>query len=326
MGQPLISIIIPVYNAEQYLRRCFDSVLSQSFENFELLLIDDGSTDASGKICDEYAIRDERIRVYHKPNGGVSSARNVGLKEAIGEWIYFVDADDEVLPDGLQVLVDGISEEVEVVLCGFEKVADDGKIIFMREEHMDITKIISQEECLYAIFDNDFYGYYYLGWMCVWMFRRDYLISVNICFSDEIKIKEDTLFIAQYLCRVVKKCYFTSRAVYRYYESKTSIMSVAKSRWEPKYITSYQACVMILNEICKIYPSGHPIIELSKESIWNRYYIIKDRVRRYNPSAKNILLELIIQSVQNTGLHYSIKYQVARSKRRIKKIIKRTLK
>ena len=99
---PILSIIIPVYNVEKYFRRCLDSVMSQSFRDYELLLVDDGSSDSSGAICDEYAVRDERIRVFHKTNGGVSSARNVGLEHAKGEWIYFVDADDEVLPCGLQ--------------------------------------------------------------------------------------------------------------------------------------------------------------------------------------------------------------------------------
>ena len=97
---PAISVIVPVYNTEKYLRRCIDSILSQTlsqtFTDFELLLINDGSTDSSGEICDQYAAKDERVRVFHKENGGVSSARNVGLDEARGEWIAFVDSDDWV--------------------------------------------------------------------------------------------------------------------------------------------------------------------------------------------------------------------------------------
>ena len=96
MSNPKISVIIPVYNAESTLRRCVDSVLAQTFTDFECLLINDGSKDKSGEICDEYAIRDSRIKVFHKENGGVSSARNVGLDNATGEWIAFVDSDDWV--------------------------------------------------------------------------------------------------------------------------------------------------------------------------------------------------------------------------------------
>lgn len=91
---PKISVIVPVYNVEKYLRQCIDSVLLQSYVDFELLLINDGSKDSSGKICDEYAARDSRVRVLHKENGGVSSARNLGLDNAQGEWIMFLDADD----------------------------------------------------------------------------------------------------------------------------------------------------------------------------------------------------------------------------------------
>lgn len=94
MSRVKISVIVPVYNAEKYLRRCVGSILAQTFTDFELLLVDDGSTDASGAICDEYASADARVRVFHKPNGGVSSARNLGLDNARGEWIAFADADD----------------------------------------------------------------------------------------------------------------------------------------------------------------------------------------------------------------------------------------
>lgn len=100
-----ISIIIPVFNTEPYLRRCLDSILSQSFSGFDVLLIDDGSTDASGMICDEYVGRDERIHVIHTENGGVSSARNLGLDNARGEWLFFVDADDWLELDALEVLL-----------------------------------------------------------------------------------------------------------------------------------------------------------------------------------------------------------------------------
>src|SRR5690606_22590995 len=99
---PKVSVIIPVYNTENYLRECLDSILAQTFTDFEVLLINDGSTDSSGKICDEYAEKDSRIKVFHKENGGVSSARNLGLDNAKGEWICFVDSDDEILQDALQ--------------------------------------------------------------------------------------------------------------------------------------------------------------------------------------------------------------------------------
>lgn len=98
----MISIVMPVYNAEQFLRRSIDSIMEQNVEDVELILVDDGSKDTSGKICDEYACKDSRIRVFHKENGGVSSARNLGLDKAKGEWVMFVDSDDFLLPHAVK--------------------------------------------------------------------------------------------------------------------------------------------------------------------------------------------------------------------------------
>lgn len=120
MVHPLFSFVIPVYNVEQYLKKCLDSILAQKFDDWEALLIDDGSKDLSGKICDEYAVRDSRFRVFHKPNGGVSSARNMALENAHGEWIWFVDPDDWIETDALSVLNKAISanDGSDLVLFG----------------------------------------------------------------------------------------------------------------------------------------------------------------------------------------------------------------
>ena len=104
---PKISVIVPVYKAEAYLHRCVDSILAQTFQDFEVLLIDDGSPDRSGEICDEYARKDKRVRVFHKENGGVSSARNMGLDNARGEYVCFVDSDD------------WLDEEMFAIICSF---------------------------------------------------------------------------------------------------------------------------------------------------------------------------------------------------------------
>jgi glycosyltransferase involved in cell wall biosynthesis len=115
----MISIIVPVYNTEKYLDQCIQSILSQTYTDFELLLIDDGSTDSSGAICDRYAEQDSRVRVFHKPNGGVSSARNLGLDNAKGEWVTFCDSDDWVYDYWLQNFADS-SDDVDIVCQGVE--------------------------------------------------------------------------------------------------------------------------------------------------------------------------------------------------------------
>ena len=103
MNTPKISVIVPVYNVEQYLPRCIESILAQTYNDFELLLINDGSSDNSGNICDEYAKNNSRVRVFHKENGGVSSARNMGLDNAQGEYVVFVDSDDFIRNKYLEI-------------------------------------------------------------------------------------------------------------------------------------------------------------------------------------------------------------------------------
>ena len=125
-SNPKISIIVPVYNVEQYLPRCINSILNQSFADFELLLIDDGSKDKSGAICDEYADNDDRIRVFHKENGGVSSARNIGLENARGEWLSFIDGDDEITEGYFNIRQE--HEGVDVIIKPYSVVNADDRV------------------------------------------------------------------------------------------------------------------------------------------------------------------------------------------------------
>ena len=121
-----ISIIIPVYKVEQYLPECLDSVINQTYKNLEIICVDDGSPDNSGKILDEYASKDNRIKVIHKENGGVSSARNAGLDIATGDWISFVDADDYIASDFYDKLIGSSKDgEADVVQCGYTTFGED---------------------------------------------------------------------------------------------------------------------------------------------------------------------------------------------------------
>ena len=115
----VISVIIPVYKAEEYLERCVDSVLAQTYSNLEIILVDDGSPDNSGQICDRYAEKDSRVKVIHKKNGGVSSARNAGLDVATGEFVAFVDSDDFIAPDMYEKLMVSLSSGSDLSMCDF---------------------------------------------------------------------------------------------------------------------------------------------------------------------------------------------------------------
>lgn len=121
--KPLISIIMPVYNVEQYLNYCMESILAQDYKNLEIILIDDGSTDSSGDMCDEYAKNDSRIKVIHKKNGGLSSARNIGIEVMTGKYMTFVDPDDYIRIDYVSRMYKYILEdETDLVVCSYKKI------------------------------------------------------------------------------------------------------------------------------------------------------------------------------------------------------------
>lgn len=147
MREPLCSIIVPIYNVEELLPRCIDSLIGQQYQNIEIILVNDGSTDSSEAICREYLNRDSRIKLINKENGGLSSARNAGLKLSKGEYILFVDSDDYVTSDFCSVGVDGfLNHNADVVIFGFNNIfVDTNKII---EKHCRKSRVISKEEAL----------------------------------------------------------------------------------------------------------------------------------------------------------------------------------
>ena len=191
--QPKISVIVPVYKAEKYLHRCVDSILAQLFTDFELLLIDDGSPDNSGTICDEYAKKDNRVRVFHKENGGVSSARNLGLDNATGEWIAFCDSDDYVTPNWLESFEIAINNKLDFAVQGRYHIDD------FKKEPKEIPSQIgdtidSKRKLIIDITNKEVFGY--LGDK---FFRKDIIDKYHISFDEKIALWEDGVFIAKYL-------------------------------------------------------------------------------------------------------------------------------
>ena len=128
MDEVLISVVVPVYNVEHYLKKCVDSICHQTYRNLEIILVDDGSTDCSGSLCDEFATSDSRIRVIHKFNGGLSDARNAGMELASGEWWMFVDSDDYIAPDTAEtLLLAAVENHCEIAVCNMMRIYEDGK-------------------------------------------------------------------------------------------------------------------------------------------------------------------------------------------------------
>lgn len=138
--QPLISVIVPVYNVEKYLEECINSIINQTYKNLEIILIDDGSTDKSGEICDEFATQDNRIVVIHKENGGLSSARNAGLDIMQGEYLSFIDSDDMVDENLIQTLFLLIEKyKTKIAICGYDKFSQNSDIDKIKEKNLTIN-------------------------------------------------------------------------------------------------------------------------------------------------------------------------------------------
>lgn len=199
MLSPIISIIVPVYNVEKYLIRCIDSVLNQSFKDFELLLINDGSSDKSGDICDKYAKEDKRIKVFHKENGGVSSARNFGIGMATGTWISFIDSDDYVGENYLLNLYSStLGTNIDFVQAGYIKV-NSSMTQSVKCTAADInTK--SMEQILHIL----------RGFSISKLFKHDIIKQKNIRFDPSLTLAEDLCFNLNYISHIKQAAFITN--------------------------------------------------------------------------------------------------------------------
>lgn len=222
-----VSVIVPIYQVEQYLPRCLDSILAQTFTDFELILVNDGTKDGCPAIMDAYARRDSRIRLVHKENGGLSSARNAGLDVARGEYIAFVDSDDYVAPELLADTVAAADrDEAQLVLFNYRIVNEQGEqdpYLHMRSETIDLET--------YGL-ANYFYSYWmpYRHGQEAWcrLYRRDVIEENRLRFAPNREIfAEDTLFSAMYLMHV-RKISALDRAYVYYVQRGDSLMAMKK--------------------------------------------------------------------------------------------------
>lgn len=228
---PTISVIVPVYNAERWLRRCVDSILAQTFTDFELLLIDDGSTDASPAICDDYAALDPRVRTFHQPNGGVSSARNLGLDNARGEWIGFIDSDDWVERKYLYTLVSSDDGDLNIVNYSIHKDTET----FALQAY---NNYFSGEGALFDFLQN-YVNVHIIRAPWGKAFKRNIIEAHHLRFIEDIVTCEDTIFVLSYCinCRSIR---LFDSALYNY-EFSTANSNNSLSRSRNLYIEQYKS-------------------------------------------------------------------------------------
>lgn len=300
----LISIIIPIYNVEQYLNQCMDSVLNQTYKNIEILLINDGSTDYSGEICEKYAKKDRRVRVIHNKNQGVSISRNIGIKEAKGSYITFVDSDDfvsEVYIETLYHLI--VNNHADISIIGNDEQLGSK----IKKANRKLRKILNPEETIGKILEEK-----YLSAVC-WgkMYKRDLFKNDKMRFDQAMKIGEDLKFMLPIIDNCKKISVDTTQYLYHYRLNEQSITQQKgkKDLWLQEILLSEQ----IIKWIRKEHPSivHRAIQRYVRANITFLVKMIKE---------KSDSLEEEIKQVQNNINDYKFQYLFKGSSRMQDKI------
>ena len=294
-GVPFFSVIVPVYNSEQTLCRCIDSILSQSFVNFELILVDDGSTDSSLLICERYANQDTRVKVLNKENGGASSARNLGLDNAAGEWVTFCDSDDFVYVDWLKMFSDNC-ENVDLAAQGirFDKI-----LISTTTSHSDDVSF-SFSGCVskYALCA---FNYQIFGYTVNKCFKRNLIEQENLRFNESYVLREDEDFVLKYLklCECVASCQYVG---YHYYMPNFQSKYVS-------YVNDVDLCDSLFKSSLRLYENDFNEHIREYLNLYTGVFIknishnnVKELLKRYRTSVNRLIFE--------TNLFITLKYVI----------------
>ena len=235
------SVIVPVYNVERFLRQCVESVLNQSFGDFELILVDDGSPDNCPRICDEYALKDGRVKVIHKTNGGLVSARKAGCVVAVGEYVVCLDGDDYIAPNCLDSFAKAIDAySPDICVCGFYKAYAENEVKCLPFENAGFYDKETIEKHIYPYLIENKYGRYFSASIWAKAFRREIYTEYQTSVDPRIKIGEDQC--------VVKPCVFRAESLYvideclYYYRQNDESMTKSKGVFDlsvPKLIANH---------------------------------------------------------------------------------------
>ena len=291
--EKIVSIIVPIYNVENYLAECINSVLAQTYTNFELLLVNDGSTDNSGLICEGFSIKDNRIRVFNKDNGGLSSARNYGIERAIGEYVIFLDSDDYWMNDRVLENLLSIAHytKADIVRGEYIEVDENGRILYMPELNEELKQISNTVSNNYMFVDKVLSRGHFS-----WLFLIRTSSIRNLRFNEEHMFQEDIEFNIRYFSEP-RKCVYTPFMFYAYRKRANSIMSTVKIE-NLKYSFElsniwYQYSEMILEKKLSVLYKHNAIMmyyltlnTLSQEPYYNNRICIIKKLSLINLSKK----------------------------------------
>lgn len=274
-----ISIIVPFYNVEPFARRCIDSILNQTYKNLEIILIDDGSPDKCGEICDEYAKRDKRIKVVHQENKGLCSARNKGLSLATGEYIGFVDSDDWINEDMYEYLLDGlVKNEADISVCGYYRAVDGEEL---KENKVDRKYIFNNNQAIVNLVST----FKIRGFFWNKLFKKD--------IFNEIKFPEGIYYEGTYLMHIIlgkiNKIVVLPSAKYYYYYFKESATKIKTPEKQLDYVNNL---IKRYNDLYREYEELIPKMrkEILREcgNLITIYYKRKINIRNYEEQNKRI--------------------------------------
>lgn len=271
----LVSIIVPIYNSEKYLEKCINSLINQTYQNIEVILIDDGSTDASAQICELFQKRDERVQYIRQENAGVSASRNKGIFVSKGEFIVFIDSDDYVVSNYIESLVTEI-KDVDLSVCGYYEVNSMADVITSSIKSERCINTLSSEEYLEILFESDI-GYQ--GYVWNKLFKKDIIDKYNLKFDTDIHYNEDRLFVFEY----VKSCELITIytiPLYMHLVNNESAMGIQTKTYNSKMISEITAFERMLSLVDNKLSSLYALI---LTNICNRLLWICESIRlRWN--------------------------------------------
>ena len=263
MGEK-ISVIVPVYNVEAYLERCVESILQQTYAHFELILINDGSTDSSGQICDQLASQYENIKVYHIENAGVSNARNMGIQLGTGSWVTFIDSDDFVTQDYLATLASAAEGlNVGFVIAPLHHIKNG--IVTDLPSHSEKTELWSTEETMKELLMTTRTSFFPVAKL----FKRDLLADEK--FNTNYHLAEDALFLTELLLKTRCSCVFIDKPVY-YYDHREGSATTSVNRYVFDTIEVYK---QIIAQVSQAFPNLK--YELINRECWS-YITVYDKI------------------------------------------------